>query len=141
MTSVIGGCGQNSHVLSARKCPGIPFRKVGNYHLNRFLSASEWSSLRSLIISLKKALPADFTLIMLLFSSSWKAVFALLIFMESSFQVLLTKLLTSTCTFTFQNLPAHYVVGIRYLALVRNTVKICKSWLLPHITIQSLHQL
>ena len=37
----------------------------------------------------------------------------------------LTKLLSSTCIFTFQNLPSHYVVGIRlfYLAPVRDIVK------------------
>ena len=60
--------------------------------------------------------------------------------MERSFQVLLTNLLTSTCTFTFQHLSSHYVVGIRlfYIAPVRNTVKICNSWLLPHIIIQPL---
>ena len=59
--------------------------------------------------------------------------------MESSFQVFLTKLLTSTCAFIFQNLSSHYVVGIRfYHAPVRNTVKTCNPWLLPHITIQPL---
>ena len=47
--------------------------KSANYHLNRFLSASAWSSLSSLII-LQKALPADLTLNVLLFLSSRKAV-------------------------------------------------------------------
>ena len=63
-----------------------------------------------------------------------------LVFIESSFQVFLTKLLTSTCTFPFQDLSSHYVVGIRlfYLAPVRSTVKTYNSCLLPHITTQPL---
>ena len=41
------------------------------------------------------------------------------------FQRFLIRLLTSTCTFMFQNLSSHFVVGIRliYHAPVRNTVK------------------
>ena len=42
--------------------------------------------------------------------------------MESSFQVFLTKLLTSTCTFPFQNLPPHYFVGVD-LAPGKNSVE------------------
>ena len=87
-----------------------------------------------------KALPADFPLNVLLFLSSWIIIVAVHIFMENSFQVFLTKLLTSTCTFTFLNLSSHYVVFVRlfYLAPVRNTVKICNFWLLSHIIIQPL---
>ena len=38
---------------------------------------------------------------------------ALLIFKESSFQLLVTKQLISTCTFPFQNLSSHYAVEYR----------------------------
>ena len=83
--------------------------KSGNSHLNRFLSASARSSLSSLII-LQKTLPADLTLNVMLFSSSRNAV---------------SNYYFSTCTFPFQNLSSHYVVGIRlfHRAPVRNTVK------------------
>ncbi len=95
-----------------------------NYHLNTFLSASAWSSLSNLNIS-TKALPADLNV--------------LLIVMESSFQVFITKLITSTCTFTFQNLLSYYVEGISCsLAPVKKRVKMSNSWPLSHIAIQTL---
>ena len=85
--------------------------KSVNYHLNKFLSASAWPSLNSLIISAEST-ACDLTPNVVLFSS-----------LESSFQVL--KLLTSTCTFLFHNLSYHYVVATRLFNLlpVRNTSK------------------
>ena len=84
--------------------------KSANYHLNKLLSASAWSSLSSLIISAK--------------SSAWFLTFNVLSphLQGKQLPSILTKLLTSTCTFPFQNLSSHYVVGIRLfnLAPVRN---------------------
>ena len=62
------------------------------YHLNKLLSASAWSSLSHLIISVMNCL-------MSLFSSSRNAV--------SNYS---QRQLISTCTFPFQNLSSHYVV-------------------------------
>ena len=69
-------------------------------HLNRFLSASAWSSLGSWIICRKLYL---LTSLLMCCSSHHHG---------KQFSSILTKLLTSTCTFTFQNLSSHYVVGI-----------------------------
>ena len=57
---------------------------------NKFLSASTWSSLNTLIIS---------------------AVWCASILQEKQLPSTLTKLLTSSCTFLFLNLSSHYVVG------------------------------
>ena len=56
------------------------------------------------------------------------------------YSTLKTKLLTSTCTFTFQNLSSQYVVGVRlfYLTPVKNTVGIMIILVASHITIQPL---
>ena len=75
--------------------------KSANYHLNRSLSASAWSSLSFLIIS-SETLPTNLTLNVLLFSSSWLAV-----------PSTLYKILIPTCTFPFQNFSSHYVTSIR----------------------------
>ena len=61
--------------------------------------------------------------------------------MGTSFQVFLTKPLTSTCIFIFHNLSSHYVVGMFYPAPVRKIEKTCNSWLLPILQSNYLHQL
>ena len=61
----------------------------------------------------------------------------------NSFQVLLTKLRTSTCTFSFQNLSSHYVVGHQVVqpCTCKEYIGVYSSWVLPRITIPPLQQL
>ncbi len=89
-----------------------------NYLFDKFLAASAWSSLSYLKIS------AD-SIACLMTSPLCDA---LPFFEGSSFQVLLTKHLNSTCTtytFLFQNLSSHCLLGIGLLNLART----CKEYI------------
>ena len=95
--------------------------KSENYHLNRFLSASAWSSLSSLIISAEST-ANDFTLCCSFHLHG------------NRFQVFLTKPLTSTYTLLFQNLSS--IICCRYQVVLPCTCKEeskdINSWLHPH---------
>ena len=116
----------NSYANDIQRTGNNKQRQNANYHLNRFMSASVWSSLCYLISA--ESLPAYFT-----FNVSYSS------HLHGKQFPSIQKKTTSTCKFTFQNLSSEYVVSIRlfYLVPVRNTEDV-QFLLLPPFTIQPL---
>ena len=105
--------------------------KSANYHFNKFLSATAWSSLLVSDHFCRKH--CQMTSLFVRYTSIFQG--------KLPSQVLL-KFISSTCTFPFPNLSLHYATGHQVVQPCTNkeySYKYIQFWLLCHIAIQSLH--